>query len=190
MLKLAEANRAIAAALAKARELTAAISVSVCDAYWHLVAHQRMDNVLMDAIRESIGKGVEAAESGSPSGGTLRVNAYYPLTGMVVASGVPDIRSRAGLPVIRSGKLEGAIGVSGAQTNEQDEECARAGVEALIGEAQLPSSTSSANMRCQVCCKKVAVYVSTTPRLVILGAPRHKRFLNTNNSSANGTYPP
>ena len=105
MLKLAEANRAIAAALAKARELTAAISVSVCDAYWHLVAHQRMDNVLMDAIRESIGKGVEAAEgaeSGSPSGGTLRVNAYYPLTGMVVTSGVPDIQSRAGLPVIRS----------------------------------------------------------------------------------------
>jgi hypothetical protein len=30
----------------KARELTAAISVSVCDAYGHLVAHQRMDNVL------------------------------------------------------------------------------------------------------------------------------------------------
>ena len=47
MLKLAETNRAIAAALAKARELTAVISVSVCDAYWHLVAHQRMDNVLM-----------------------------------------------------------------------------------------------------------------------------------------------
>ncbi len=74
------------ATLAKARELTAAISLSVCDAYWHLVAHQRMDNVLMDAIRESIGKGVAAAESGSPSGGTLRENAYYPLTGMVVAT--------------------------------------------------------------------------------------------------------
>ena len=43
-------------------------------------------------------------------------------------------RSRAGLAVIRSGKLEGAIGVSGAQTDEQDEECARAGVEALIGD--------------------------------------------------------
>jgi uncharacterized protein GlcG (DUF336 family) len=94
MLKLAEANRAIAAALAKARELTAAISVSVCDAYWHLVAHQRMDNVFTDGIRESIGKGVAAAESGSPSGGTLRENAYYPLTGMVVASG----RSRHSKP--------------------------------------------------------------------------------------------
>jgi len=134
MLKLAEANRAIAAALAKARELTAAISVSVCDAYWHLVAHQRMDNVFMDAIRESIGKAVAAAGSGLPGEENLRETVYYPLTGMVVASGVPDIRSRAGLPVIRSGKLEGAIGVSGAQTDEQNEECARAGVEALIGD--------------------------------------------------------
>jgi Haem degrading protein HbpS-like len=84
-----------------------------------------MDNVFIDAIRESIGKAVAAAESGSPSGGTVRENAYYPLTGMVVASGVPDIRSRGDLPVIRGGKLEGAIGASGAQTDEQDEECAR-----------------------------------------------------------------
>jgi uncharacterized protein GlcG (DUF336 family) len=134
MLKLAEANRAIAAALTKARGLTAAISVSVCDAYGHLLAHQRMDNVFMDAIRESIGKAVAAAELGSPSGEKLREDVYYPLTGTVVASGVPDIRSRGGLAVIRSGKLKGAIGVSGTQTDEQDEECARAGVEALIGD--------------------------------------------------------
>ena len=86
-----------------------------------------MDNIFIDAIRESIGKAVAAGESGSPSGGKVRENAYYPLTGMVVASGVPDIRSRGG-------KLEGAIGASGAQTDEQDEECARAGVEALIGD--------------------------------------------------------
>jgi uncharacterized protein GlcG (DUF336 family) len=50
MLKLAEANRAIAAALAKAKELTADISVSVCDAYGHLIAHQRMDNVFVEAV--------------------------------------------------------------------------------------------------------------------------------------------
>jgi uncharacterized protein GlcG (DUF336 family) len=134
MLKLAEANRAVAAALAKARELTAAISVSVCDAYGHLVAHQRMDNVLWTPSVNLSAKAVAAAGSGSPSGETLRENVYYPLTGTVVASGVPDIRSRGGLPVICGGKLEGAIGVSGTQTDEQDEECARAGVEAVIGD--------------------------------------------------------
>jgi uncharacterized protein GlcG (DUF336 family) len=45
-------------------------------------------------------------------------------------SGVPDIRRRGGLPIIRKGKLEGAIGPSGARTNEQDEDCARAGIDA------------------------------------------------------------
>jgi uncharacterized protein GlcG (DUF336 family) len=134
MLKLAEANRAIAAALARARELTADISVSVCDPYGHLLAHQRMDNVFAEAIRESIGKAVAAVESASPSWENLNKNVHHPLTGMVVGQGVPDIRRRGGLPIIRKGKLEGAIGVSGSRTNEQDEECARAGVEALAGD--------------------------------------------------------
>jgi glc operon protein GlcG len=131
MLKLAEANRAIAAALAKARELTADISVCVCDPYGHLLAHQQMDNVFVTAIRGSIGKAIAAAESASPSGENLDENVDHPLTAIVVGSGAPDIRRRGGLPIIRKGKIQGAIGVSGARTNEQDEECARAGVEAL-----------------------------------------------------------
>jgi glc operon protein GlcG len=134
ILKLAEANRAIAAALAKARELSADISVSVCDPYGHLLAHQRMDTVLGEAIRQSIGKAVAAGESASPSGENLDENVEHPLTEMVVGQGVPDIRRRGGLPIIRKGKLEGAIGVSGARTYEHDEECARAGVEAITGE--------------------------------------------------------
>ncbi len=135
MLKLAEANRAIGAALAKARELTADISVSICDPYGHLLAHQRMDNAFVEAVRESIGKAVAAAvESASPSGENLDENVDHPLTGIVVGSGVPDMRRRGGLPIIRKGELEGAIGVSGARTNEQDEECARVGVEALTGD--------------------------------------------------------
>jgi uncharacterized protein GlcG (DUF336 family) len=116
----------------KARELTAAISVSVCDAYGHLVAHQRMDNVFMDAIRESIGQSRCGSRISFAQRRKVKRRCLSPLTGMVVASGVPDIRSRGGLPVIRGGKLAGAIGVSGTQTDEQDEECARAGVEALI----------------------------------------------------------
>jgi uncharacterized protein GlcG (DUF336 family) len=94
MLKLAEANRAIAAALDKARELTANISVSVCDPYGHLLAHQRMDDVFVDAVRESIGKAVAAAESALPSGENMGENVDHPLTGIVVSSGVPDIKAR------------------------------------------------------------------------------------------------
>jgi uncharacterized protein GlcG (DUF336 family) len=49
------------------------------------------------------------------------------------------ILGSGGLPIIRSGEIEGAIGVSGALDNDQNEECARAGVEVLEMEA---SSTS------------------------------------------------
>src|SRR4051794_35439505 len=65
---LAQANRAIAAALAKAHEIGARISVSVCDNAGHLIAHQRMDQVLSEASRASIGKAMVAAASGRPSG--------------------------------------------------------------------------------------------------------------------------
>jgi glc operon protein GlcG len=43
MLTLAEANQAIAAALARAQNMKMKIAVSVCDEGGHLVAFQRMD---------------------------------------------------------------------------------------------------------------------------------------------------
>jgi uncharacterized protein GlcG (DUF336 family) len=41
---------------------------------------------------------------------------------------------------MRSGELEGAIGVTGALDNEQNQECAKAGVKAF---AQPPPSSST-----------------------------------------------
>jgi len=61
----------------------------------------------MDAIRESIGKAVAAAGSGLPGEENLRETVYYPLTGTVVASGVPAIRSHGGLPVISQRQARG-----------------------------------------------------------------------------------
>jgi len=49
----------------------------------------------------------------------------------VLAHGLAVIRRPGGLPIKRGGKVEGAIGVSGAPTDEQDEECARRGVEVI-----------------------------------------------------------
>jgi uncharacterized protein GlcG (DUF336 family) len=45
MLTLAEANQAIAAALARAQTMKMKIAVSVCDEEGRLVAFQRMDGV-------------------------------------------------------------------------------------------------------------------------------------------------
>src|SRR5215470_1183937 len=67
-IRLAEADRTIQAALAKARDLAVNISVTVCDADGRLVAFQRMDGTLAEAHRASYGKALASATSGRPSG--------------------------------------------------------------------------------------------------------------------------
>jgi glc operon protein GlcG len=64
-IRLAEANRAIHAALAKAHNLAVNISVTVCDADGRLVAFQRMDGTLAEADRASIGKALASVRSGA-----------------------------------------------------------------------------------------------------------------------------
>jgi uncharacterized protein GlcG (DUF336 family) len=125
MLKLAEANRAVEAALAKAEDLAIHISVSVCDPYGRLVSHQRMDDVFAEACHMSIGKATAAARLGRSSG------EEGSLVGTVLARGAPVIRIRGGLPIIRGDEMEGGVGVCGGHAHEQDEECARAGIHAL-----------------------------------------------------------
>jgi uncharacterized protein GlcG (DUF336 family) len=67
-IRLAEANRAIQAALAKAHNLAVNISVTVCDADGRVVAFQRMDGAFAEADRASMGKALASARSGRPSG--------------------------------------------------------------------------------------------------------------------------
>ena len=130
-LRLAEANRAIQAVLAKARDLDLNISVSVCDADGHLVAHQRMDGAFAEAPRASIGKAIASVILGRPSGDDLIEGPEYFRAATVIGEGAPLIRRRGGLPIIRAGQVEGALGVSGGHSNEEDEECALAGIGAL-----------------------------------------------------------
>ena len=53
-----------------------------------------------------------------------------PVSG-ILSHGLAVIRRPGGLPLKRGGEVEGSIGVSGAPTDEQDEECARRGIEAI-----------------------------------------------------------
>jgi len=54
----------------------------------------------------------------------------------VIRSGAPVVRRPGGPPIKRGGEVEGAIGVGGAPTNEQDEERARCDLEALALSAE------------------------------------------------------
>jgi len=123
-IRLAEANRAIEAALAKAHDLAVKISVAICDADGRPVA---------EAHRASYGKALVAATSGRPSGDeSIEFSEDFKdfRTATVMGEAVPFIRRPGGLPIIRAGQVEGALGVAGA-TDEQDVECALAGIDAF-----------------------------------------------------------
>jgi uncharacterized protein GlcG (DUF336 family) len=129
-LTLEEANRIAQGALAKAEALNIKINVAVCDAGGRLMAFQRMDNAIWGGVYGSQGKAVASAAFGRPSG-ELTERADHPtMRGIVAAEGAHAILGQGAVPIIRNGVVEGACGVGGG-TGQQDEDCARAGVEQL-----------------------------------------------------------
>jgi glc operon protein GlcG len=104
--------------------------VTVCDADGRLVAFQRMDGAFAEANRASIGKALASAGSGRPSGDESIEGMEDFRVATVTGEGAPLIRRPGGLPIIRAGQVEGALGVAGA-TDEQDVECALAGIDAF-----------------------------------------------------------
>ena len=129
-LTLVEANRVVAGAIAKAGELGIRISVAVCDAGGRLVAFQRMDNAIWAGVYGSQGKAVASAAFGRTSG-EMQARADQPTPrGIAARSGGEMIMGQGAVPIIRNGVIEGACGVGGG-TSQQDEDCARAGVAQL-----------------------------------------------------------
>jgi len=106
-LALADANRVIAGAIDKANQIGAKMNIAVCDAGGRLLAFQRMD------------------------GGDLTPRADHPtLRGIAAAEGNHMFYGQGALPIFRQGVLIGACGVGGG-TAQEDEDCARAGIEKL-----------------------------------------------------------
>ncbi len=129
-LTLADANRVIAGAIAKAAEIGAKMNVAVCDAGGRLVAFQRMDGAMWAGSYGSQGKAVASAAFGRPSG-DLTPRADHPtLRGIVMAEGYHMFLGQGGVPIFRGAVLIGACGVGGG-TAQEDEDCARAWVESL-----------------------------------------------------------
>lgn len=129
-LTLAEANRILEGAIAKAQELNIKISVAVCDAGGRLIAFNRMDGAIWGSVYGCQGKAVASAAFARPSG-ELQERADTPIIrGIAAAEGGHMIPSQGAVPVIRNGVVDGAVGVGGG-TAQQDEDCARAGVTKL-----------------------------------------------------------
>ncbi len=129
-LTLEEANRIAQGALAKAEALNIKINVAVCDAGGRLIAFQRMDNAIWAGVYGSQGKAVASASFGRPSGDLTERAEHPTFRGIVAAEGGHIILGQGAVPIIRNGVVEGACGVGGG-TGQEDEDCARAGVEHL-----------------------------------------------------------
>lgn len=102
----------------------------MCDGGGRLLAFQRMDNAIWASVYGCQGKAIASAAFGRLSG-ELTERAEHPtFRGIVAAEGGHMILGRGGVPIIRSGVIVGACGVGGG-TGEEDEICARAGVERI-----------------------------------------------------------
>ena len=127
-ITLAEANRMVQAAVAKADELNVKVSIAVCDAGGNLLAFNRMQGA--SAVSATVAQGKAAASAGfGRASGTLQADS--PVIQSVIATmGGRMLPAQGAVPVLKDGEVVGAIGGSGA-TSQQDEECAQAGSAAL-----------------------------------------------------------
>lgn len=129
-LTLAEANRIVDGAVAAATEMGIRINVAVVDAGGRLMAFNRMDGAIWAGSYGSQGKAVASAAF-ARSSAELQERADSPIIrGILAAEGGHGIPSQGGLPIIRNGVCDGAVGVGGG-TGQQDEDCSAAGIAKL-----------------------------------------------------------
>lgn len=135
-ISLDEANAAVAAAIAKAKEMNIKINVAVVDAGARLLAFNRMDGAIWAGMYGCQGKAVGSAMFGMKSA-TLGKMADTPIAqGIFAAEGGHAIPAQGAVPIYRNGACQGAIGVGGG-TGQQDEDCAAAGMEKIGGKSKL-----------------------------------------------------
>ena len=128
-LTLAEGEQILAAAKAKVLEMGARMSVSVVDPRGDLIAMFRTDGASWRTPPISRAKAVAAACFGRPSA-DLTENAQAPVfRGLMAMEGGHMIPGQGALPAYRGSELVGAVGGSGG-TAQEDEDAARAGIEA------------------------------------------------------------
>jgi uncharacterized protein GlcG (DUF336 family) len=130
-LTLAGAQRLAAAARAAAVRERLAVAVAVVDSAGHPILVERMDGTAICAVPLALAKAEAAAATLSPT------SAWYTSTqpgqpdwGMTMALGGRFTALPGGLPVTLGGQVVGAVGVSGAES-QQDVACVEAALAAV-----------------------------------------------------------
>lgn len=131
-MTLSLAQRGLEAALAKAKALGTAMTVSVVDDAGRVVLIARGDGTGFFTPNTSLGKAVAAAAFRRPTKEMGEMMAQGSAFWESVTSVVPGqlLPSIGGVPVAVGGRVIGAVGCGGG-TGEQDHECAVAAAEAM-----------------------------------------------------------
>lgn len=124
------ASAACQAAIAHAESLGIRINVAVTDASGTLAAFLRMPSAFLHSTDIAIDKAYTAASFGFPTSQWPDILAGDEALRIGIVHRPRLVVFGGGLPVKENGALIGGIGVSGGSA-EQDEVCARAGLEAL-----------------------------------------------------------
>jgi uncharacterized protein GlcG (DUF336 family) len=129
-LTLEGANRVLAAAVAKARERNAGGAIAVVDDGGNLIALQRLDGTFAAGASVSTGKARTAALFRKPTK-TFEDSINGGRTALAAVGEMTPLQG--GIPIMHEGHIVGAIGVSGAHSQVEDEEIALAGAAAISG---------------------------------------------------------
>jgi uncharacterized protein GlcG (DUF336 family) len=121
---------AVRAAVDKAAELGIRINVAVTDGGGVLAAFLRMPGAFLHSVDIAIDKAYTAASFGFPTSEWEQALAGDAALGRGMPHRPRIVVFGGGLPIRHGDALIGGIGVSGGSA-EQDEQCARAGLEAI-----------------------------------------------------------
>jgi uncharacterized protein GlcG (DUF336 family) len=124
---LATAKRLAAAAVAEATKNKWNVAVAVVDTHGFLVFFEKLDQTQTASVQVVIDKARSAAIYRRPTRVFEEV-VTKGRVGVLTLAGMSAVTG--GLPIMKDGKVIGAIGASGV-TSEQDEHVSKAGLEAL-----------------------------------------------------------
>ncbi|MEV5551500.1 heme-binding protein [Streptomyces sp. NPDC052309] len=126
-----EAELLVTAARTAAEAAGVTVSVTVLDAGGHLLAFRRDDRAVLISGETSTRKAYTALQLGAPTADLVDlVKPDGPFHSLPTALDRPLLFIAGGLPILRDGRLIGAIGVGGG-TPEQDHGFATTAVETL-----------------------------------------------------------
>ncbi len=129
-ITLSEAETVLAAAKAEARRMGVGISATVVDARGDFVAAFRMDGVGWFTADVCRGKAFASANFGVPTTDLMELAGNPVFQSLVQMQGGRMVLGKGAVPIKKGDQVIGAIGVSGA-TAQEDEDIAAVGARAI-----------------------------------------------------------